>query len=400
MTGDVFSFTVENIKRYPFHYRSGLRIFYVLEGALEFKVVCTSVELSSGDVEFANIDEPVGISARRDNKVVVLEVDGDFCRQHFPDMEHTILNVHVAGFFPGKPCFKTPHFLAALAQFKRMIADLFAEYERGGPSETAQRNLYELLNFAMHHFDNAKTLLDGAPNANHLVIERFAKINQYLHMHLSERITLDQVAKIVNLSPKYVSAEFKRRYKRSFGSALEHRRVVHAVRKLLESPEKISGIPAESGFSDNRYFYRVFKRYLQCTPREFMRRIARDREVSTTFLAAGTSSPDGLEGIVAKYGLSVAENGWFASLPDRGHELRLVPGGALCHYLPIADETWCFHVGAPLSISGGSGSESLRLGDVADASALVVTIRKGVPLVLRAEEDFFTLFTAVIHRTE
>ena len=411
MKCDAVLLTVENIKFYPFHYRSGLRIFYVLEGALSFTVACTSIHLSAGDVEFANINEPVEIAGVDDNKVIVMEIAGDFGRSHFPDIENTIFNVQVAGFFPGKPRFDTTPFQSALQKLKQAMLGLFAEYAKNGCLETIEKSTIELLNYATRHFDNAKNLLMDNSTTNTTVIERFSKIHHYMLTRMNEKITLDQIAKLVNLSPKYLSAEFKKRYKRSFGQVLEHRRVVHAVKRLLENPAKISTIPAESGFSDNRYFYRVFKRYMKCTPREFMKKTALQQEICTTYLSFDsvglenavhekTKGTPSIEEIIAKHGLRSTGKGWLcASTPSNvRHELRLLSRERTYSYCPDSDETWCFHAGEPLSVTDGAGMEIARLGDPAlPHCSYAIDIRKGVPVRLIATSpNTYTLFTAVI----
>lgn len=98
------------------------------------------------------------------------------------------------------------------------------------------------------------------------------RICEYVEHALDRPISLAEVAAEVELSPSYVSTLFRR----DTGESLLRfvaRRKIEAAKRLLtaESHLPVSEIAERCGYSDYRYFTRVFKRITGVTPTEFAR---------------------------------------------------------------------------------------------------------------------------------
>lgn len=93
---------------------------------------------------------------------------------------------------------------------------------------------------------------------------------QYIEEHYAdESISLNAVARAINVSTNYLSAVFSQKMGRSFVEYLTQKRMARARQLLRQSGKRSSEIAAEVGYRDPRYFSFVFKKTQGCTPREF-----------------------------------------------------------------------------------------------------------------------------------
>ena len=92
----------------------------------------------------------------------------------------------------------------------------------------------------------------------------------YIDEHYrSEDISLNRVAKEVDLSPNYLSAVFSQEMGTTFVEYLTAKRMEKA-RELLRSSDLRSGeIAAAVGYKDSHYFSFLFKKTQGCTPRDY-----------------------------------------------------------------------------------------------------------------------------------
>jgi two-component system response regulator YesN len=95
------------------------------------------------------------------------------------------------------------------------------------------------------------------------------QIKQYIIEHSSEDISLDTLAKKVELSPIYISKMFKEKLGINYIDLLTECRIEKA-KKLLGDPEKsIKEITFEVGYHDPNYFSKVFKKMCKLSPKEY-----------------------------------------------------------------------------------------------------------------------------------
>lgn len=100
---------------------------------------------------------------------------------------------------------------------------------------------------------------------------RIAK--SYIAEHYREDISLSGVADIVNLSPVYLSRLFKKEEGINFLDYLNQYRIDIAKRMLKEEIKySVMDIAEESGFSNTKYFSRIFKKCVGITPSEYRSR--------------------------------------------------------------------------------------------------------------------------------
>ena len=104
---------------------------------------------------------------------------------------------------------------------------------------------------------------------------------QYINKNYSEKVSLDEVAGAVYLSPAYFSKIFKEEMKCNFNSYLNQVRIDKSKNLLLNSKFSLVEIAGMVGYEDQSYFTKVFKRISGLSPgkyREKRGKISRDTE--------------------------------------------------------------------------------------------------------------------------
>lgn len=95
---------------------------------------------------------------------------------------------------------------------------------------------------------------------------------QFMDDHYQdETISLDRVARQVNISPNYFSAMFSQEIGQTFIEHLTGKRIEEARRLLRQTDMRSSEIAAAVGYKDPHYFSFVFRKVAGCTPSDYRR---------------------------------------------------------------------------------------------------------------------------------
>ena len=95
------------------------------------------------------------------------------------------------------------------------------------------------------------------------------KAAAYIKEHFAEDISLDEVARLVDISPYYFSKLFKQETGENFIEFLTDTRIQKAKEYLSNPRYSIKEICVMCGYSDPNYFSRIFKKYEGVTPSEY-----------------------------------------------------------------------------------------------------------------------------------
>jgi len=100
---------------------------------------------------------------------------------------------------------------------------------------------------------------------------RMQRVLDYVHDNLSERLRIQQVAALLNVSTGYLSRAFKAAAGMTYSDYVARARLDLAKRLLLTSDMPISEIALACGAHDQPYLTRVFKRAVGMTPAAWRR---------------------------------------------------------------------------------------------------------------------------------
>ncbi len=98
-----------------------------------------------------------------------------------------------------------------------------------------------------------------------------ARIQQYIREHLSERLSLNDVAAVFNFSPNYISQLFAKYASSGFVEYVTEMRIAAAKEMLEQGNLKIYEIAEKLGFDSAFYFSKVFKKVTGQSPRDYQR---------------------------------------------------------------------------------------------------------------------------------
>ncbi|UNK18870.1 response regulator [Paenibacillus sp. N3/727] len=117
----------------------------------------------------------------------------------------------------------------------------------------------------MHHFETLikqhAELVSG--------INPVQRAVAYIHEHLGQGLSLQQVAKHVHMNSNYFSELFKRETGQNYIEFVTQAKMQKAMALLRETPAKISEVANEVGYEDMKYFNRLFKKFTGMTPSEY-----------------------------------------------------------------------------------------------------------------------------------
>ena len=161
--------------------------------------------------------------------------------------------------------------LSLLNNGEQTISEIF-EHRMNG-----YRSLYELSNVSQI-LEWMKELRDGLCDVfvthnkdykNHIVVN----VKKYIVEHIEEKLTLNNVAEVFNISPNYLSILFSKHNDVGFSDFINQSKI-EAAKKMLEDGDlKVYEISDILGFESAFYFSRVFKKITGLSPRDYLKNI-------------------------------------------------------------------------------------------------------------------------------
>lgn len=145
-----------------------------------------------------------------------------------------------------------------IGNFIKSSLDYYEENTSENPFDASMR-IYKILNLLLQRMD-AFSISKSEP------VEQ--SIN-YINDHLKAKITMEQLAKMVNLSPSYFSHLFKSNTGYSPRDYITNARMNKAKLLLAETNKSISEIAYAVGYVNGVSFTNVFTEKIGCSPKNF-----------------------------------------------------------------------------------------------------------------------------------
>lgn len=117
-----------------------------------------------------------------------------------------------------------------------------------------------------------------------LEVDKIHQIKQWIREHSDEDISLDTLARRVDLSPIYISKMFKEKLGVNYIEFLTSCRMERA-KKLLADPQKsLKEISIDVGYHEPNYFSKVFKKMYDVSPKEYRKTLLGIKEEQVEIL--------------------------------------------------------------------------------------------------------------------
>lgn len=101
-------------------------------------------------------------------------------------------------------------------------------------------------------------------------------ILEHVERHLHEKIDMEEVSRLANMSYHYFSKFFKKTMGLTFTEYINRKRIFRAEQQLLTTARTITEIAETVGIENMAHFYELFKRYNGCTPKQFLQKMNTD----------------------------------------------------------------------------------------------------------------------------
>lgn len=176
-----------------------------------------------------------------------------------------------------------------LSAVRNRIVGIFAVLTRAVAEEGEEESEegFELSSEDSYALEDAASL-DELQAAAAAIIERYShnvftgiysgnsevvkKTIRHIYANFSQKITLQTISEAFHVNPSYLSMLFKEETGTTFTEYLNAVRVKKAKQLLTGTNISVVDISLKSGFADQSYFTKVFKRAEGCTPRSYRTR--------------------------------------------------------------------------------------------------------------------------------
>lgn len=154
---------------------------------------------------------------------------------------------------------------------KEINYDLYCQINQ----KDALQNIMDALNW--YEIKTALTdivdkILSYEEKDNHTYSLLIKKMLSIISERYKEGITLDEIASTLNVTPEYLGSLFIKEVGKNFSLYTKEYRISKAKELLLNSNYKMSEISREVGYTDAKYFCRVFKEIIGMSAGEYQRK--------------------------------------------------------------------------------------------------------------------------------
>ena len=271
------------------HWHTEIELTLILKGQIEYRVNERTYHLRAGDGLFCNSN---AMHAGR-------RIDGQDC-QYFSTtfhprflygFENSILQTRYVDPILNTAAFSSAalyHSEAWSREILRLLGEIYQLYQVPAPDQELQ--LHILLSEIWRQLYGYFTSCSFEEPSSFESISRLKEILSYIHRTYAGPVTLEEIADHVHLSKSECCRFFKRHMNMTIFDYLLYYRIQQSLPLLQEGLCTISKAAEVCGFSNACYYGKLFKRYMNCTPRQYQARFRRDSTVSRTSGTAPVSS--------------------------------------------------------------------------------------------------------------
>lgn len=236
-----------------YHYHNTCEIYFLVEGQCEFFLNDKTYLITENTILF--------IPSEYVHKN--LYNFGD-CKRIVINMSDTFLNPNI---MPSvNKIFEQQIFVPEdYAYVKRLLMSIGAEYNRKDflSVELIKAYLVELFAYFARTKSPGSIITTSNPS-----IERLIK---HINTNFNQQISLENVAKMLNLTPPYLSRLFLKTTGFNFKEYLLTIRIKNAKHMLKNTNKSIRQVAYDCGFNDSNYFSKVFKEVVGISPLQYKR---------------------------------------------------------------------------------------------------------------------------------
>ncbi len=127
-------------------------------------------------------------------------------------------------------------------------------------------NIYLMMTSLLRYYCGSKDESDRMIYHNVL---RLRPVIEYIEEHFTEKIYIEKLAGMINVSPDYFTKMFRDTIGRTPVEYINGIKVNEAMRLLTETDKPIADISDEIGFCNANYFHKIFKQYMDVSPLQY-----------------------------------------------------------------------------------------------------------------------------------
>lgn len=259
-------------KRYfDWHYHEEVEFVLILEGELTAFFREERQTLCAGDIALFGSSEPHLTLQVKDEKLsyIVLQID---LRKYWDPSTLNSMQ-HFSEVLRPLSCLSYIYMdnEEARAQTAELICEIYKEMndEQIGYELAVSSRIKNILLLLLRN----DTRMQLNYNNNRL-LERLQPAIDFVEDHLGEKLSVAEISGLVNMSYTHFVKTFKKAVGMSFTDFVVFKRIKKAEQQLLTNDEASIAEVAESvGISNIGHFYDMFRRFNDCSPKQFKDRL-------------------------------------------------------------------------------------------------------------------------------
>ncbi|SFE44530.1 AraC-type DNA-binding protein [Paenibacillus algorifonticola] len=250
------------------HYHKQLELIYIIKGSLKIDIEDDSFDLESGDIVVLGSSQ-----LHRDRNVGKLDyIVLQFNLEDFFD-NSTI--PYIRYFSETENPLSRANYIfrenqAIRQQASQAITELLHEatHKETGYEIAVSIQIKQLLLLLLR--GDSQRILARQDDFDHI---RLKPVLDFVENNLGERIQVEDMCRIVNMSYYYFVKFFKKTIGLSFTEYVNYRKIKWAERILLTKDLSIADVGERIGMPNMAHFYKTFKKYNDCSPKQFQRKM-------------------------------------------------------------------------------------------------------------------------------
>jgi AraC-like DNA-binding protein/mannose-6-phosphate isomerase-like protein (cupin superfamily) len=257
-------------KNFYWHYHEEIEFLLIIEGELTVFCGDDQLVLSQGDITLFGASEPHSTMHTKVGRLsqIVLQIDlrkyWDMSTlnsmQHFSEVIRPLSTLNYI--------YRTNS--EVRSQTDALIREIYQEMngKQIGYELAVSSRIKNILLLLLRH--DTRMLLNYNDNR---LLGRLQPAVDYVETHLSEKLSVTEISKSLNMSYTHFIKTFKKAVGMSFTDFVVYKRIKKAEQQLLTSDISIAEVAESVGISNLGHFYELFRRYNECSPKQFKDRL-------------------------------------------------------------------------------------------------------------------------------